>query len=124
MLSSETSYLIKYKVILDSIKFSNWRLYNDNMFEACCSIDSINTTSAEFGQDSQLYYQDMPDDPEFSQRLYYLPYAITLNQSSTKYKSKATRKTLLSIFRSFGSFLSFVIRFTGYIIGSFQKSSL
>jgi hypothetical protein len=34
------------------------------------------------------------------------------------------RSTLFSIFRGFGSFLAFVIRFTGYTLGTFQKSSL
>jgi len=45
-------------------------------------------------------------------------------QSDTSQKTGATREAISNTFQRFGSYLALVLRFSGYLVGRWQKFSL
>ena len=50
--------------------------------------------------------------------------SMSFSQATTEKKYSATRNSVEASFRLFGSYLALILRFTGYLLSSFQRFSI
>ena len=126
-LSTAQVSLARYEVQQEHNSFSNRVIYNDQFFTSMLlgtqdvityspQIDAIKTYPTS---DLKKFIASVP----YSEILY-APLAIEFTQAQSEINSSFIRFTLYEVLQKFGSYLAFILRFTGLLIGSFQKHSI
>lgn len=103
----------------EAITFSNWWVYSDDVINNYSEFTVYGVTES----DSWSYPSSVKEKTrvEFPKNSYF---SYTFHQAQTKTKTTSLRATTYDVFRSFGSLLSFTIRFTVLGISTMQSFSL
>ena len=109
-----------FKVEKTAISFKGNLLYHNDLLSF--NLQELTTYAVLFKQDQALIKESIM----YSQANY--PYnsrlSIHFTQSTQQHSYSAERSTIESSFRSFGSYLALIIRFTQLLLGKFQRFSI